>query len=249
MPARPLLLALLLPACADGTSQDKGGTVAEEAPGQIQVSPSTIDFGALALHEVARTDLVVTNTGKGPLELYDVQVDDDTLRPHWTLEGGLSGQIDPGRSTVITVVARPMDIVDPSMHLLIASDDPGDPLVDVAVSASVYGVPAIRLDPATTLSVDSVTVGESSTAMVHIANDGTDDLEITSVELLDDTGAWSVSVDPSGSTVRPQSEDGLIMLSFAPTQAMAYTNTLVVESNDPANPAVSLTVSGAGATH
>lgn len=233
--------------CGGQTPEDKGTPAAEQPPGQVQVTPNAIDFGALELHETARSDLVVTNTGKGPLQVYDVQIDDDNQRVHWSLEGGLSGQIDPERSVVITVIARPMDLVDPSMHLHVLSDDPEDPLVDISVLASVFGVPSIRLDPPSSLSVDSVTVGETVTAMVHVGNDGTDDLTITGVELLDEDSAWSVSVDPTGSLVRPNSEDGLVVLTFAPAAVQAYSNTLVISSNDRDQPAVSIMVSGAGA--
>lgn len=236
-------LPVLFAAACGG--EDKAGDLPGVPPGQIQVVPSAIDFGALELWSETVADLELSNTGTGDLALHDVQFDDDRQRAHWTLDGGLSGTLSPGESVTIVVVAHPTSLDDPSVHLLVLSDDPGDGRVSVALSASVYGIPDIGVDPPITLDLGNAAVGESATGMVHIGNGGTDDLEVEAVTLAGDS-AFTLDVDPTGTVVRAGDQDGLAIVRFTPTESGEATGTLSFATNDPDEPTATVALVGTG---
>ena len=91
---RNLWLLLGLSACGEIVYV---GDEAASAPGELSLSPAALDFDIVPLHAEAREALTLTNTGAGPLRVYDVALSDDRVRPHWTLRGGRSGVLAQAR--------------------------------------------------------------------------------------------------------------------------------------------------------
>ena len=217
----------------------------EEPPGQITVTPSILDFGEVNLHEEATALVGLSNVGDGPLVIYDVAFSDDARRPHWRLSGGLSGELGAGEGIELEVVVRPQDLSDPDVTLIILSDDPETPEIFLPLYANVEGTPDIRLTP-DTLSFGPVTEGEASTMAIEIANDGSADLQIQTVSFTGGGDSFSLSVDPSGVQIEPQSADGLIVVAFEPAALGVITDNLVIVSNDPDTPSATVVLTGQG---
>lgn len=244
----PALLGFaLLAACGkDEKSADSAQPDAEveaAVPGDIAVSPGYLEFGELSLGEEARQSFTIANEGAGSLTLYDVAFEDDSRRAHYTLLGALSGQIEPGASAAIEVVLLPRDLSELTTNLQVSSDDPDEPSVSIALRASAIGVADVRLDPPGTLALGTATLGDALFGDVSIANDGTDDLLISAVELIDPVpGTFSLLVDPTGSRLAPDAEDGLIRVGFGAAAPGDYTASITIYTNDPIDPAVTLVV-------
>ena len=242
-----LLACTLLAACgtdeksADSAQPDEGAEAV--VPGDITVSPGYLEFGELPLGEEARQSFTITNEGAGALQVYDVAFDDDSRRAHYTLLGALSGQIEPGASAAIEVVLLPRDLSGLATNLQVHSDDPDEPSVSVALRAQAVGVADVRLDPPGTLALGTCTLGDTLFGDVNIANDGTDDLLISAVELIDPVpGTFSLLVDPTGSRLAPDAEDGLIRVGFGAAAPGDYSASITIHTNDPIDPAVTLVV-------
>jgi hypothetical protein len=217
----------------------------EEPPGQITVTPSILDFGEVNLHEEATALVGLVNLGEGPLRIYDVTFSDDTRRPHWRLSGGLSGELGAGEGIELEVVVRPQDLSDPDVTLIILSDDPETPEIYLPLYANVQGTPEIRLTP-DALSFGPVAEGEASTMSIEIANDGSADLQIQALSFTGGGESFSLTVDPTGVKIEPQSADGLIVVSFEPEALGVITDNLAIVSNDPNTPSATVVLTGQG---
>lgn len=233
---------LLLAACGEPTQEPSAD---EGPPGQINVYPTVLDLGELRVQQQASSSFRISNVGAGPLEVYDVAFSDDTRRPHWLLSGGRSGVLAPGESIELGVVARPLDLSNPAVQLLVRSDDPSNAQVSVQLLADARGEPSIRVEPGQ-LSFGAVSIGESVTQQVQILNDGTEPLGIDSVVFVNYSPGFSLGVDPSGALIEPERDDGLIEVTFTPREAGVSTDRLVIRSDDPDAPEVELVVTGQG---
>jgi hypothetical protein len=220
--------------------------VVEDLPGTIAVSPESIDYGSVELHHEMSQMVEISNQGEGSLQVFDVTLADDSQRPHWSLEGGVSGFLEPGDATVIYVKAHPQSLDNPSTGLLIRSDDPDRPEIALPLIVDVYGLPDIRLSPDQLLNVGSVSIDSSESADVIIGNGGDSDLIVHTVSLSGDDSPFSLEIDATGTTIRPQTEDGLIRISFSPSSSGNFIDTLTITTNDPMRPTHTLAVQGTG---
>ena len=236
---------LLSAACKAVVISDTGTEVQLDAPtGTLVISPEVLDLGTLSLGDQANDLVTLTNEGEGDLEIFDVNLGDDNQRAHWSVDGPVSAVLSPADTINLVVVLTPQDTTDPTVTLIVVSDDPLDHQKSIEMTAVVEGQPDIRVDPETTLNMGPITVGEIETQPVVIANDGTDELSITSATFTEKSDVFSLDVDPTGSSIEPQSEAGLAMVRFVPTEPGSFMNTLLIESNDPTTPEVQVLVIG-----
>jgi len=241
----PAVLSLSTAGCTTAVVEDTGDpTSTWTPPGTLSIWPNGIDFGTVILGDQASELVSLTNEGEGDLEIYDVSFDDDNQRAHWSIEGETSGVISPTNSIELAVVLLPQDTSDPAVRLVVLSDDPDARESSVSLTATVEGESDIRIDPDNGINMGTVTVGESDTFSVLIANDGTGDLMIESALFSEDSDSLTLEIDPTGTSLSPNSESGLALIRFAPKEAGTTTDTLVIACNDPNQGTVELTVAG-----
>lgn len=238
-------IVLMLAACTGGTAQlDSGDPPAPTPPGQLALSPTEISFGTVPLGEARTNTVLLQNVGDGPLRIHDVQFQDDQARAFWTVSGGTSGVLAAGEQTELAVRLDARTIGSLDARLLVLSDDPAEETQRVSLQATSEGAPAARLSPTGVLDFGVVVFGETPTAVVTIANDGTAPLQVLEASLVGADSSFSITVDPTGTTVAPQSEDGLVQLRFSPPAAGTWTNSLVLHTNDPTSPEVLIALTG-----
>jgi len=219
--------------------------VDEVVPGSILVSPESIDFGEILLQTEQTCYVTIENQGEGTLQIFDVVLADDSQRPHWSVEGGLSGFMEPGEQVGLIITAQPRSLDNSSTGLLIRSDDPDRSEVSVPMSIEVYALPSLRVDPPEVLELGTVQVGDSGTADVIIANDGYADLYVNEVSL-SESSPFSIEIDATGTQVRSRTEDGRIRIRFTPEAAGSFTQSLTSETSDSAAGPWTLVVQGTG---
>ncbi|MFL5264543.1 MAG: choice-of-anchor D domain-containing protein, partial [Anaeromyxobacteraceae bacterium] len=120
----------------------------------------------------------------------------------------------------------------------------GRELVPLTVTVAAGGAPAAALAP-TSLAFPRVKVGATAPLSARIQNTGTAVLKVTGVTRCDDAAAapfsWSLatplSIAPGGEATLP--------VTYQPTAAASSTSCLRLATNDPANPALQLGVTGA----
>lgn len=122
----------------------------------------------------------------------------------------------------------------------VASNDPLQPAVAIPLTLTVTGAANIVVDP---LSLDygDVYVGGTSVLGVTVSNNGTDLLTISALEV--DHGGFSV--DGNGFALNP-GDELVVPVSFDPTTVAVYNANLLVHSDDPDQPVVSVPLAGAG---
>ncbi|MEY3212036.1 MAG: hypothetical protein RIT28_2517 [Pseudomonadota bacterium] len=244
-PTALLLGALVVLHGCKGASGDQDSGV-DAALGALTVSGATLDFGQVTLHDTATRTLSYFNGGAGPLTIFDVQLDDDSTRPHWSVVGGGPATLESGLGVELTILLTPLSLADPSTKLVILSDDPDAPRAEVSLRAEVVGVPRLQVS-SELLDFGTVLLGASAELDILLANTGSDTLQIQTVGFQSGgQGAFSLLVNPAGSTLAPGAQNGLITVKFAPTGAGSVNERLIVSTNDPETPELGIVLMGAG---
>ena len=99
---------------------------------QIQVTPSSYDFGDVPVYAVAQGTLTVKNVGGAPLVVTQVK----TKLPFG--DNATSFTVMPGKSKNITILFAPQSPGAASGYCTINSNDPSNPLVIIPLSG--FGV-------------------------------------------------------------------------------------------------------------
>jgi hypothetical protein len=134
------LLLSLLAACSDYNISDKadgntGDGPDEPAPGDVVVSPGSVDAGILCGEGGAT--VAITNRGDGDLALTALS----TTSGVWTAESGLvPTTLAPGESIDVGLSGGPGDDT-----LLVETDDPDEPTVAVPIASVPDAAPSLTI--------------------------------------------------------------------------------------------------------
>ncbi len=102
--------------------------------------------------------------------------------------------------------------------------------------------PGISATPGS-LGFGEVIVGATKTLLFTIANTGTDPLTVSSMSV---TGAGFQVYPPTSFTIMPGQAPRSVSVGFAPQAVAAYPGTVTIQSNAPAAPTTTVTLSGTG---
>ena len=173
-----------------------------------------------------------------------------SLNTDWISASGVSGIVNPGQSQPVTLSLDAAGLAGGTYtaDLIVTSNDPATPSVTVPVTFNVGapGPPAIAVTPASVNT--TLRTHETGTQAVSIANvAASGDLDLAwSASLSDGNGgepSWATLSATSGTTA-PRGTTGLT-LTFDPAGLALGTHTanLVVTSNDPTTPLVTVPLS------
>jgi hypothetical protein len=202
-------------------------------------APPQIDFGTLEVGSSLVKTVDIENIGDGKLQISNISFPQST--PTFSIVKGFLGDILPGTSESIELEYIPDDYNLDISSLQIMSNDPVDHTYTISLIGDV-GVPEIEVDP---LSVDFGNVnvyGAPATEKVRVSNIGTGTLILGPVSLKNGAPySWSLV----GNTIAPgASED--IDVTYSPISHSPSLDELVIGSNDPHTPSVSVPLSGHG---
>ncbi|MCK6548838.1 choice-of-anchor D domain-containing protein [Myxococcota bacterium] len=238
-------LALVLSTCLAGAaltacSED---TLVRVKP-QLEVDPSSLDFGDGVIGADNVLPLALLNRGSGVLELDGI----DVVAADAVTEGVFSvravpaviGAISDKEIDVVFVPKRPHEVY--AAKLVIRSNDPVKPALEVPL-AGVGGVREIEVFP-TEVDFGTVDEGTAPTRQIELRNLGGDPLVVdrlvwtsTSVDLELAAGTFlEGAVAAKTSTI--------IDVVYSPVDLGADTATLVIPSNDEDEPRVEVRIRG-----
>ena len=219
----------------------------------ITVAPLTLNFGSINVGSTSPAQPVtIGNVGTSNLVIKTIASSSAQFQK--TADGCANQTLAPGQNCTVSVQFKPGSIGLKSAMLSIASNDPDESPVKVALSGTgTTGgggglLPDITVAPAS-LDFGSVAVGSTSAAQpVTISNDGTGDLLVKSITL---TGtAFQKVTDGCSNTTLAPGQNCMVSLRFKPGATGLKTSTLSIPSNDPdanENPA-KVALSGTGIT-
>jgi Cep192 domain 4/Abnormal spindle-like microcephaly-assoc'd, ASPM-SPD-2-Hydin/HYDIN/CFA65/VesB-like, Ig-like domain len=233
-----LLCTGILGGCAGMVSGSKTATTVTA----FQVSPTSLNFGNVAVGKPTTQTIAVTNTGSTSVTITQAV----SSNPAFSLTGvTLPMTMAAGQTGSFTIAVTPSAAGALTGTLTVQSSSGAAPaVVNLSATAVATTTPQVSVSSS---SVQFGTVGVSSTSNLNltISNTGTADLTISVVSL---TGAeFSVSGITTPKTITA-GQSAAVSLSFKPTAAGAATGTLTITSNDPVNPTMSVALAGTGSS-
>ena len=203
----------------------------------MNLSRTTLDFGAVLLGSPQTLNLGIVNTGQASLVITNILLPSSD----YSLSQS-SYTVAPGRSQQISVTFSPQSVGDKSGDMTILSNLPQATVTLRAqgVRQPVVPVPQISVN-SSQRDFGSVEVGSSKSMTVTITNFGDASLSITDIIASDE----QVSVTPR-QLVIPAKQNGFFTLRFEPNRAGDLAGRVTIYSNDSKTPAVSFPVVGKG---
>ncbi|MEE9269903.1 MAG: S8 family serine peptidase [Candidatus Krumholzibacteria bacterium] len=205
-------------------------------PPDISVSPASLT-ASLLTGEIATQELTVRNVGEGTLDF-------SLSGPPWLSTDPASGRVWTGDSATVDVTFDATGLAggDYNAGLVVASNDPDEPVVAVPVHLHVTEAPTIAISESV-LDFGLVPIGLTAGNTLVISNIGTALLAVSEVTLDDPT----FGVDTAGFILAPGASREL-PVTFAPAASGVFVGTLTIVSNDPFVPALAVTLQGKGVT-
>jgi photosystem II stability/assembly factor-like uncharacterized protein len=202
---------------------------------EIRVYPTSIDFGEVGVGQSLVKKFRIYNDGNALLQISSITSNNSQFV---ILD---DPDVWPGAMAEIRVRFTPSWLGIKAGSITIASNDPDEPIVLVAIQGkgvSAY-VPDISVSPSI-LDFGEVQVGVSLDKEFQIYNYGSATLVISSIT--SNNSRFVVLDDPNV----PSSGMVDIPVRFTPSTLGTHTGTITITSNDPDEPVVAITVKGKG---
>ena len=218
---------------------------------EIDVTPTSINFGNVAVGENATRMVTVTNNGTAPLNLTSIQMT-NTGGGQFSNSNSCGAILNPGQSCTLGATFTPNANGAQSGVLTFLNNDSNEGTTTVNLSGTgVVQAPRITVQP-TTLTFSSTVVSNTAPAQsVFITNTGTGNLAVQNLQLSGADTDQFVIVEPS-STCSPltknlsDTQSCAVEVVFNPTSIGAKTATLTIFSNDITAITKTVTLNGVG---
>lgn len=206
----------------------------------ILVTPDLIDFGVVdaTTGEVRSSTVTVQNIGDGPLEIHNLELENEEDEDSFSYSTIGSVLISPGSSTSFVASYEALTAEEREARILIDSNDPDEPQTRVRLLATGQA-PVITVSPET-YDFGTLYIGCESTTPITIGNSGNADLVVTDFDYI--TASDDLGFDPDAAiigdlpfTIPPMGE-AEVYVDYAPLDDYADEGFIRVSSNDPARP-------------
>jgi MYXO-CTERM domain-containing protein len=204
---------------------------------KLELSPTSLAFGEQRVGTSSAPKTVrVTNTGSGTLRITSVS----TTAP-FSVTPSAEFELPQHASRDLSVTFLPTAEGSFTGTLTLKTNSVETPTATVALAGTGVQQPTLALS-ATSLNFGQQRVGNSSAALnVVVSNTGTAPLQVSAVSM---SGPFVVS--PGEVFTLAPGNNRSLAVSFHPIQEGAATGSLILETNDPAQPQALISLSGKG---
>jgi len=209
----------------------------------IEVDPPEVEFGLVDVGTSATEVIAVRNVGAGSLIVASAQLGGGGEMSFSAPD--IPGVIPAGGQVDVEVTYTPVDEASDVGSLTFYSDDPDEPEVEVELIGDGRLFVDVAVSPAT-VDFGAVDVGDARAEIVQITNLGNDTLQLGGCSAGGDA-AFSVTFDPCGAALAPGGTADL-ELTFEPDSDALFVGSVVVASDDPDTPQVTVALVGEGIT-
>src|SRR3984885_3112398 len=222
--AAVVLLAILVTSGCVGAAGKSPNAAAATGP-SIEISPSTVSFGDLAVGQSATKTVTVTNNGTEVLTVSGISV----TGTGFSASGPkLAMSLSAGQSASISAVFKPTGANADTGKITIASNADGSPSL-VALSGTGTTTTAAELTATpSSIAFGSVAVGSEETQTIKLANTGSAAVAVSKV------ASSGTGVSVSGITA-PMTLNGgqstTLTVTYKPTSAATLAGSLSITSN------------------
>jgi hypothetical protein len=206
--------------------------------GQLQLSPTALDFGDLRTGEESRLFVIATNLGDEEIAIHRVAAE---LSPEVAKEPlqirPSAITLAPGDSHPIHVRYRAFEPLELHGALVVETDAVRGGRVSIPITGSAHLPPAVAVSPLS-ISFGDVAYGSRATAIVTVSNLGGEELTLDRL-----VARKPFAVDPVSEPVAP-GETTEIEISFAPESSGSFSDHLRLGTSDPARPSMAVILRG-----
>ncbi len=221
----------------------QGGGIA--AIPDIASLPVALDFGDVVEQTTSARNLVLSNAGVVDLEISALQIVgvDPTLFAITAGAGPFT--LNPDSSRTIEISFTPDGVGAKNAVLRVSSNDPDENPFDVPLTGNgvLPDQPDIAVSPAS-LDFGNITQGSSSGLSLLVRNDGTADLNVSSLQITG-AGAGQFSVAGAGFVLAPNTSQSLD-IGFTPSSIGSKNAIMQITSDDPDENPFETTLAGFG---
>ena len=201
----------------------------------IALVQESVSLGEIEVGNRITETFTIDNSGTGPLTVTDIRSDIAGITFSET-----QFTVPAGQSRVITVTFNPQSEGAITGTIDILSDDPENATISLTLTGSVTAIPV----PSIALIRESVSLGEIEvgnriTETITIDNSGTGPLTVTDIR----SDIAGITFSETQFTV-PAGQSHVITVTFDPQSEGAITGTIDIQSDDPENATISLTLTG-----
>ncbi|MGE5237601.1 MAG: choice-of-anchor D domain-containing protein [Chloroflexota bacterium] len=226
------------------------GNVPPPAQPQISLSPTSLSFDSVNAGSSATLTTQIQNQGTATLQVSAVNLCVGTSM-EFSTAATVPFTVPAGQSVTLNVTYAPTNAGADTGCVQIISNAPtnGAPSLNVTGTGVVPppAQPKISLNPPA-LNFGTVNLGGSQTLTTRIENLGGADLAVTGVAPCPGTSNEFSFTAPSTPFSVVSGGNASVSVTYAPLAAGADTGCIQIMNGDPANPTVSLALTGTGAT-
>jgi hypothetical protein len=206
----------------------------------FQLNPGALNFGKVSVGKQTTQAVSVSNSGKVAVNITQATLSNS----QFSLVGAsLPMALAVGQSGTFTVAVDPTAAGNVTGTLTVAGDGNSSPVVANLSATGVGGAqPQLSVTPAS-INFGTVSTGLKPTANLVLNNLGSADLTVSMMTV---TGsAFAVSGITTPKTISA-GQSAQATVTFSPTTAGAASGSISIVSNDPANPTLSVPLTGTG---
>ncbi|NQU04865.1 MAG: choice-of-anchor D domain-containing protein, partial [Calditrichaeota bacterium] len=203
---------------------------------RIEVSDEILDFEEVGLNLSREMTVNIDNVGREDLTISDISIVGD----YFSVDFEDEIVIEPDDGEEIVVTFFPVERGEFEGTLTITSNDEENSEIEVTLRGE--GIGAIFYVHPRALDFDVVGIDSSDTKTLSIRNQGLIDLVISEVN---NQSEYFITDFEDEITLEPDARHTL-SVTFTPTQGIAYSDTLILTTNDPDNETVTVPMSGRG---
>jgi hypothetical protein len=212
----------------------------------IDVTPGSWDYGDVEITTGSTKTFVVLNAGSATLSVSSTTLTGADAGEFSIISGGGSFTLAPGGSRNVNVRFSPSSTGAKSATLRFDSNDPDEDPRDISLSGTGIAIPDIAVSPSSK-NFGDVIIGSSLSQVFSVTNEGTGNLSVSSSGLTGtNAGEYSITGGGGSFMLTPGSNHN-ITVSFNPVTAGTKNAVLTIESNDPNENPVNITLTGNGA--
>ncbi len=207
----------------------------------FQLSPTSINFGQVAVGKQTTKSVSVSNTGTTALNITQLQLSN----PQFSVPGMSTPMaLAVGQSTSISVAVDPTSAGTVTGTLTAQGDSGSSPVVVSLAATAVSSQPQLSVSPAS-INFGTVSTGLKGTSNLVLTNQGTADLTVSLITI---TGAEFTMSGISTPKTLTAGQTAQAVVTFSPTTAGSATGNISLTSNDPTNPSINIALTGTGST-
>ena len=210
----------------------------------LTIAQDSLQLGTVMIYGDSTLCVIFTNTGNDTLHIFSFEIfGPDSLSFSIIADPG-EIYVSPSASDTISIQFHPFEVGVHLASLKIKSNDPFNNPQSVALQG--WGVKPELLLSADSLNFGQVQVTSDSLISIVITNSGTALLEVTGIQIIPDSTAFTLITSEQGFALPPTGATDSIQVLFSPLTAGSFSAILQMISNDPDHDTVQIPLSGKG---